>query len=65
MKYNQVGKVSMYLFLVPVFGVILSSIMLNEVLSYLVFIGLIMVTSGIIIVNYQKDQRSTHMKSAS
>ena len=65
MKYNQVGKVSMYLFLVPVFGVILSSIMLNEVLSYLVFIGLMMVTSGIIIVNYQKDQRSTHMKSAS
>ena len=65
MKYNQVGKVSMYLFLVPVFGVILSSIMLNEVLSYLVFIGLIMVTSGIIIVNYQKDQRSTPMKSAS
>ncbi|MFF2877777.1 DMT family transporter [Gottfriedia sp. NPDC057991] len=65
MKYNQVGKVSMYLFLVPVFGVILSSIMLNEVLSYLVFIGLIMVTSGIIIVNYQKVQRSTHMKSAS
>ncbi|PGS56000.1 DMT family transporter [Bacillus sp. AFS041924] len=65
MKYNQVGKVSMYLFLVPVFGVILSSLMLNEVLSYLVFIGLMMVTSGIIIVNYQKDQRSTHMKSAS
>ncbi|WP_088067495.1 DMT family transporter [Gottfriedia luciferensis] len=65
MKYNQVGKVSMYLFLVPVFGVILSSIMLNEVLSYLVFIGLIMVTSGIIIVNYQKDQRNSQMKSAS
>ncbi|MFB7138961.1 DMT family transporter [Gottfriedia sp. NPDC056225] len=65
MKYNQVGKVSMYLFLVPVFGVILSSIMLNEVLSYLVFIGLMMVTSGIIIVNYQKEQRSSHMKSAS
>jgi drug/metabolite transporter (DMT)-like permease len=65
MKYNQVGKVSMYLFLVPVFGVILSSVMLHEALSYLVFIGLIMVTSGIIIVNYQKDQRNTQMKSAS
>jgi len=65
MKYNQVGKVSMYLFLVPVFGVMLSSFMLNEALSYLVFIGLIMVTSGIIIVNYQKDQRNNQMKSAS
>lgn len=65
MKYNKVGKVSMYLFLVPVFGVILSSVMLHETLSYLVFIGLVMVTSGIIIVNYQKDQRNNQMKSAS
>jgi drug/metabolite transporter (DMT)-like permease len=65
MKYNQVGKVSMYLFLVPVFGVMLSSIMLHEALSYLVFIGLIMVTSGIIIVNYQKDKSNNQMKSAS
>ena len=65
MKYNQVGKVSMYLFLVPVFGVILSSFMLNEALSYLVFIGLMMVTSGIIIVNYQKEHRGSQMKSAS
>lgn len=65
MKYNQVGKVSMYLFLVPVFGVMLSSFMLHEVLSYLVFIGLIMVTAGIIIVNYQKDQKNNQLKSAS
>lgn len=66
MKYNQVGKVSMYLFLVPVFGVMLSSFMLHETLSYLVFIGLMMVTSGIIIVNYQRDQKKTEFsKNAS
>ncbi|MEH7081056.1 DMT family transporter, partial [Bacillus velezensis] len=66
MKYNQVGKVSMYLFLVPVFGVMLSSFMLHEALSYLVFIGLMMVTAGIIIVNYQRDQKNAEIsKSAS
>jgi drug/metabolite transporter (DMT)-like permease len=65
MKYNQVGKVSMYLFLVPVFGVFLSSILLNEVLSYLVFIGLACVTAGIIIVNYQPNAKKGKVKSAS
>lgn len=51
MKYNQVGKVSMYLFLVPVFGVFLSALMLNETLHYLILIGLAFVASGIVIVN--------------
>jgi len=51
MKYNKVGKVSMYLFLVPVFGVFLSSIFLNEVLHYSVLVGLMLVVVGIIIVN--------------
>jgi len=65
MKYNQVGKVSMYLFLVPVFGVFLSSILLNEALSYLVFIGLACVTAGIIIVNYQPNAKKGKVKRAS
>ncbi|MBA4536749.1 DMT family transporter [Bacillus aquiflavi] len=51
MKYNQVGKVSLYLFLIPVFGVILSAILLDETLHYIVFLGLALVVSGIIIVN--------------
>jgi drug/metabolite transporter (DMT)-like permease len=51
MKYNQVGKVSLYLFLVPVFGVILSSVLLNEPLHYFVIAGLIFVVAGIVLVN--------------
>lgn len=51
MKYNQVGKVSLYLFLVPVFGVILSSILLDEPLHYFVIAGLILVVAGIVLVN--------------
>ena len=57
MKYNKVGKVSMYLFLVPVFGVILSSMFLDEVMHYTVLIGLILVAVGIIIVNRQKENK--------
>jgi drug/metabolite transporter (DMT)-like permease len=51
MKYNQVGKVSMYLFLVPVFGVFLSSVLLDEVIHMFVLLGLCLVVIGIIIVN--------------
>jgi drug/metabolite transporter (DMT)-like permease len=51
MKYNQVGKVSLYLFLVPVFGVILSSLLLKEPLHYFVIAGLILVVAGIVLVN--------------
>lgn len=51
MKYNKVGKVSMYLFLIPVFGVILSSIILGETIHIWVVLALASVVSGIIIVN--------------
>jgi drug/metabolite transporter (DMT)-like permease len=51
MKYNKVGNVSMYLFLIPVFGVFLSSMILHEPLHMLVLIGLALVTVGIIVVN--------------
>lgn len=51
MKYNTVGRVSMYLFLVPVFGVILSAIVLNEPLHGQIMIALVMVAAGIILVN--------------
>jgi drug/metabolite transporter (DMT)-like permease len=54
MKYNQVGIVSFYMFLVPVFGVILSSILLGEKISFLVLVGLMLVVTGIVIVNRPK-----------
>ncbi len=55
MKYNPVGKVSMYLFLVPVFGVLLSTFLLNETLQGLVLVSLCLVAAGIIIVNREKQ----------
>ncbi len=54
MKYNNVGQVSMYLFLIPVFGVLLSSFLLNEAIHIFVLFGLFCVTIGIIIVNQKK-----------
>lgn len=64
MKYNQVGKVSLYLFLIPVFGVILSSLLLSEPLHYLVLFALVLVVSGIIIVNRQKLEPKFRKKSS-
>lgn len=51
MKYNQVGKISIYLFLIPVFGVFLSTFILGEALHILVFAALSLVAVGIVIVN--------------
>ncbi|OZM58346.1 EamA family transporter [Lottiidibacillus patelloidae] len=57
MKYNKVGKVSIFLFLIPVFGVLLSNILLHEPVHFFVLIGLVFVASGIVIVN-RKEKRS-------
>ncbi|RXJ02006.1 DMT family transporter [Anaerobacillus alkaliphilus] len=66
MKYNYVGQVSMYLFLIPVFGVISSSFLLGEVIHIFIILGLLFVTSGIIIVNRKKlEVTSIQKKSAS
>lgn len=51
MKYNKVGKVSVFLFLIPVFGVFLSSLLLQEPIHLFVLAGLVFVATGIIIVN--------------
>jgi drug/metabolite transporter (DMT)-like permease len=57
MKYNQVGKVSIYMFLVPVFGVFLSATMLGEEVHSFVLLGLALVASGIVIVNRDKGKK--------
>ncbi|WP_128755884.1 DMT family transporter [Bacillus sp. LL01] len=62
MKYNKVGKVSMYLFLVPVFGVMLSAVFLDEVMHYTILMGLTLVVLGIIIVNRQMSERGQKEK---
>ena len=46
MKYNKVGKVSMYMFFIPVFGVLLSSMILGEAIHSFVLLGFSMCSRG-------------------
>ena len=51
LKYNSVGKVSVFNFLIPVFGVLLSGIFLGEEIGLSAIVGLAFVALGIITVN--------------
>lgn len=52
LKYNPVGKISVYCFLNPVFGVILSGIMLGEdIFNVKSLMALVLVSVGIYVVN--------------
>ena len=51
-RHNPIGKVSIYLFLIPIFGVILSILLLQEALNKSTLIGLALVSIAIFIVNY-------------
>lgn len=58
LKYNPVSKVTIFSFMTPVFGVILSKIMLtesSEVLLSNLFIALLLICIGIVTINYQKS----------
>ncbi|CAH1215334.1 hypothetical protein PAECIP111893_03927 [Paenibacillus plantiphilus] len=59
MKYNRVGSVSMYLFLIPVFGVLQSALLLSEQLHAAVLLALVLVSIGIVIVNRRKVRSDT------
>lgn len=57
LKYNPVSKVTIFSFMTPVFGVILSSLMLSEgsnVSLLNLIVTLILVCTGIFILNYAK-----------
>jgi len=57
LKYNPVSKVTIFGFMIPVFGVLLSNIMLSEnsgVSVVNLLITLLLICSGIIILNYKK-----------
>jgi drug/metabolite transporter (DMT)-like permease len=55
---NPVSRVSIYKFQVPLWGTLLSALLLpNESLNISIIIGLIAVASGIILVNYNKDTK--------
>ncbi len=62
MKYNKVGSISMYLFLIPVFGVFLSAALLEEELHLFVWAALALVVSGIVIVNRTKAVQTVAQK---
>lgn len=52
LKYNPVGKISVYCFLNPCFGVVLSGLMLGEnIFNIRTFLALLLVCIGIYIVN--------------
>ena len=59
LKYNPVSRVSIFSFMTPVMGVILSEIMLTESSNvspiYLV-ITILLVSAGIILLNYNKKE---------
>lgn len=59
LKYNPVGKISVYCFLNPCFGVILSGFMLGEnIFNIRVIIALVLVCAGIYIVNSKPEKTS-------
>ncbi|MDZ5607194.1 DMT family transporter [Bacillus pseudomycoides] len=62
MKYNKVGKVSMYMFFIPVFGVLLSSMILGEAIHSFVLFGLACVAAGIIVVNRTPNVQKTEQE---
>jgi Permeases of the drug/metabolite transporter (DMT) superfamily len=52
LKYNPVGKVAVYTFSIPIFGVMLSGLFLGEtILSWRNLIALLLVSAGIILIN--------------
>lgn len=55
-KYNKVGKIAVFNFLVPVFGTLLSGIFLKEnIFDLKILIALLLVCSGIYLVNKVKE----------
>ena len=58
LKYNPVGKISIFTALVPICGTYLSGIILKEnVFTLINLIALVLVAGGIFVINYQKSRR--------
>jgi len=55
LKYHKVSSVTIFMFLVPVFGVFLSTILLSETFHFTVLIALVFVITGIMIVNTKNN----------
>ena len=61
LKYNPVSRVTIFGFMNPVFGVILSAIFLQEAdkVGTVCLIALALVCVGIFVVNYQKEGKNS------
>ncbi len=58
LKHNPVSRVSIYSFMIPVFGVLLSNLLLEEsanVSPINLVITLVLICTGIVILNYKKE----------
>lgn len=66
MKFNSVGSTASFLFLTPVFGVIMSSIFLSEKVGFAIIASLTAVCCGIVLVNRKSkaDKERLTAKSA-
>ena len=61
LKYNKAGEVSIYNFLTPVFGTILSAILIpGEKVNITIFLAIALVAIGIIVMNYHRSKKSTY-----
>ncbi len=61
LKFNPVSKVSIYTFMTPVFGVLLSNLMLTEkstVAPMNLIAALVLICGGIFILNYQRQKKN-------
>lgn len=57
LKYNKVGSIAIYNFLIPVSGAVLSAIFLGEnILQWKNAVALILVCTGIYVVNHQRSK---------
>lgn len=59
LKYNPVSRVTVFSFTIPIFGVVLSNLLLTEksnVSTLNLFITLVLVCTGVTILNYNKEK---------
>lgn len=62
LKHNPISKVAVYGFMTPIFGVILSALLLKEgIEGFKSIIALILVSAGIYIVNYNREKISSRI----
>lgn len=58
MKHNPVSRVSLYMFCVPLFGVVLSGLLLGEVVPWNALLGLLFVIAGIYLSTYFQRKKA-------